>query len=523
MRSIAFAWTAMLALLAAGAAHAQTFPDDDPVLEEIWTEGTEGSRVEALAQALLDSIGPRLVGSPGHAAAVDWIVETYEGWGIDAREEAYGTWLGWRRGITHVDLVAPRVRSLEGTMLAWSVGTDDPVEGPVVAFPDVASRAGFEAWLPSVEGAFVLVSRPEPTCRPRESWEEWAGEDGAAAIEAARKAAEEAWRERLARAGLEDPRALPRRIAAAGARGVVSAGWSGGWGTGKVFGARTDRAPSIHLACEDYGLVWRLVEHNQGPRLRLEAEAEDLGEVPVHNAIGEIRGTERPDEFVVLSAHLDSWDAASGATDNGTGTVVMMEAMRILRAVLPDPRRTILAGHWGGEEQGLNGSRAFAEDHPEVVEGIQALFNQDNGTGPVQEISMQGLVEAGEAFAGWFASIPEEITGHVELRIPGTPGGGGTDSASFVCHGATAFTLFSEPWDYWTYTWHTNRDTYDKLAFDAVRENAILVAMLAYLASEDPERVPWTRREVLPPARDGSPGSWPACRAAERDSERGVR
>jgi carboxypeptidase Q len=105
----------------------------------------------------------------------------------------------------------------------------------------------------------------------------------------------------------------------------------------------------------------------------------------------------------MLSAHFDSWDGASGATDNGTGTIIMMEAMRILRQVYPNPRRTILAGHWGGEEQGLNGSRAFVADNPRIVEGVQVLFNQDNGTGRIAHISMQGFGRTGPFFERWLA------------------------------------------------------------------------------------------------------------------------
>ena len=169
-------------------------------------------------------------------------------------------------------------------------------------------------------------------------------------------------------------------IEAAGAAGVVTARWSNDWGANRIFSASTTRIPSLHLSCEDFGLVHRLASNDQGPRLRLDAESEFLGEVPVYNVVGELRGTELPDEYVLLTAHLDSWDGASGATDNGTGSTMMMEAMRILKEVHPQPRRTILVAHWGGEEQGLIGSGAFAEDHPEVVDGLQAAFNQDNGT-----------------------------------------------------------------------------------------------------------------------------------------------
>src|SRR5687768_17907503 len=126
----------------------------------------------------------------------------------------------------------------------------------------------------------------------------------------------------------------------------------------------------------------------------------------------------------MLSAHFDSWNKSSGATDNATGTVTMLEAMRILKQAYPRPKRTILVGHWGGEEQGLNGSRAFMADHPEIVSGLQSLFNQDNGTGRVTAISTSGLVNAGEWFGRWLARVPTEITRHITLGVPGNPPGG---------------------------------------------------------------------------------------------------
>jgi hypothetical protein len=515
--AVAAALLAAAALVRPVPLAAQSFATDDPVLRRIWEEGMERSQVEALAQTLLDSIGPRLTGSPGLRAAQEWAVATYRRWGIEARNEQYGTWRGWRRGITHIDLLRPRVRTLEGTMLAWSPGTRGPVTGPVVALPDVRSPAEFEAWLPQAKGKFVLVSFPQPTCRPDENWERWATPESLERMQVARRAALEAWNARIRATGVPE-RELPARLERAGALGILTSRWSQGWGVNKVFDARTERVPSLDLSCEDYGLLFRLAERNQGPVIRVEAEAEFLGEVPVFNTIAVLPGTERPDEYVLLSAHFDSWDGASGATDNGTGTVTMMEAMRLLKAAYPNPKRTILAGHWGGEEQGLNGSRAFAADHPEIVAGLQALFNQDNGTGRVTTISMQGLVDAGAHFGRWLARVPQEITRHITLGLPGTPGGGGSDYASFICHGAPAFSLSSLGWDYGTYTWHTNRDTFDKIAFDDVKNNAVLTAMLAYLAAEDPERVPRERRILPSDPRSGEPREWPACRPARRSA-----
>ncbi|NUP54254.1 MAG: peptidase M28, partial [Gemmatimonadaceae bacterium] len=143
----------LLALVAAPlVAHAQTFATADPVLRRIWTLGMDSSRTYDLAQTLMDSIGPRLTGTPQQKAGNDWLVKTYQSWGIDARNERYGTWRGWRRGVTHVDLVSPRVRTLEGTMLAWSPGTKGAVQASVVVLPDIHSAAEFERWLPDVRG-----------------------------------------------------------------------------------------------------------------------------------------------------------------------------------------------------------------------------------------------------------------------------------------------------------------------------------------------------------------------------------
>jgi hypothetical protein len=498
------------------AATAQTFPTDHPTIRRIWVEGMDSSQVYPLAQVLLDSIGPRLTGSPGYAAAIEWAMGRYERWGVQAKKEQYGTWIAWERGITHADLIAPRVRTLEAMMLAWSPGTNGPVEGDVVILPDVPGSQEFDAWLSKARGRFVLISPPEPTCRADQQWEEFATPETFARMKAERDTAREAWLDRTRRIG----RGYTRRLEQAGAVGILSSRWSRGWGVNKVFSAPTDEIPALDLSCEDYGLVYRLAQNNQSPRMRLSAEAEFHGEGPMFNVIAELRGTEKPDEYVVLSAHLDSWDGASGATDNGTGTVTMMEAMRILRKVYPHPKRTILVGHWGGEEQGLIGSRAFVEDHPDVLEGLQAAFNQDNGTWRVEYIKMQGLSEAGGHFGRWFGQIPVEIKRHVTLDIPGTPEFGGSDHMSFLCHGAPGFRLQSSYPEYRQYTWHTNRDTFDKLVFDDLKNNATLTAMLVYLASEDPERVPRTRRVLPIDTRTGQQMQWPPCRPPRRSWSR---
>lgn len=494
---------------------AQQFPTDDPVIRSIWKEGTDRSRVYPLAQTLTDSLGPRLTGTPGSEAAAAWTMEMYGRWGIDAHVEDYGTWQGWQRGITHVDLVEPRVRSLNAIALAWSPGTEGVVSGEAVVLPAVSSPAELETFLGTVEGKFVLLSAGQPTCRTQESWEEHATAESLQRMAELQVATRLEWAERIEATGM-GARELAKTLEEAGAAGMLTTRWTGGWGTHRVFGSWTEQVPTVGLDCEDYGTVFRLAENRQGPVLEVEIEAEDLGQVEVGNVIATIPGTELPDEYVLLSAHFDSWDGASGATDNGTGTITMMEAMRILKAVLPRPKRTIMVGHWNGEEQGLNGSRAFAADHPEIVEGLQALFNQDNGTGRVVRISMHGFTDAATFFGDWFSAIPSAITGDIDLTIPGRPFGGGSDYASFVCAGAPAFNLGSLGWDYGPYTWHTNRDTFDKIVMDDLRNNAVLTAMLAYLASEDDRRIPRSRRVLPVDPRTGEQREWPTCRDADR-------
>jgi carboxypeptidase Q len=189
----------------------------------------------------------------------------------------------------------------------------------------------------------------------------------------------------------------------------------------------------------------------------------------------------------------------------------MLEAMRILKRVGYTPKRTILAGHWGGEEQGLNGSRSFAKDHPDIVTGLHALFNQDNGTGRVVNMSASGLVSADTVLKGYIAQLPSELSQWIRYSGVGSPAGGGSDHASFVCSGAPGFSLGALSWDYGFTTWHTNRDTFDKIVVDDLKQNATLAAMLIYLASEDPTFMKRVKLDPLPAGPSGTPGAWPAC------------
>ena len=511
------------ATLSPAIAGAQTFRSADSVIRKMWQVGMEQSQTETLAQVLVDSIGPRLSGTAGFQSAVDWLERTYKAWGVPARQERYGTWRGWRQGTVHMQLIAPRAQNLEVELLAWSPGTGNrPVEGSVVVIPELADSNAARQWLGTLRGKFVLVSSPEIMCRAPQELERYARRETITNLNTRRVETQRAIGARfraLAPANVEPQdmnRAVYARLDSAGVIGVASLTWSQGWGVNKIFGANTRRAPSVDLSCEDYGLLYRLASKNQGPRVRLTVDAEAMpAEVPMFNVVAELRGTELPNEYVLLSAHLDSWHGATGATDNGTGTITMLEAMRILKEAYPRPRRTIIAGHWGGEEQGTIGSRSFAEDHPEVVNGLQVAFNQDNGTWRVEILEAQGFLKAGANLAKWVAQLPAEMTDSVRLQVPGPQANTGSDHTSFVCRPAPAFRLQSSYSEYRQYTWHTNRDTYDKIVFDDLKNNATMAAMLAYAASEDPER---TSRELstLPSLPNGQPRPWPRCGTAQR-------
>ncbi|HLR91116.1 MAG TPA: M20/M25/M40 family metallo-hydrolase [Balneolaceae bacterium] len=485
------------------------------VVDAIVKEATENSQLEKLAYKLTDFIGPRLVGTPQMQHAHDWAVEQFNEWGIEAENQQYGEWDGWVRGITHIDMVSPRVVSLNGQQLAWSPATGpEGITAELEILPMVENQAEFDAWLESIDGKIILVSQPQITGRPDYNWEEFATEESFERMKEKRSELTREWQENLRNIGYG--RELNQKLEEAGAVAIFQSYWSQGFGANKIFGANTKTAPVVDLSLEDYGMLYRMVQNGDIPEVYLRTESEDLGKVPTFNTIATIPGGEKADEYIVLSAHYDSWDGGTGATDNATGSITMLEAARILKKVYPNPKRTIVVGLWGGEEQGLNGSAAFVEDNPEIAANLQALFNQDNGTGRVVNINGQGFLHSYEFLQRWLAAVPGEYRNHIQTTFPGTPSSGGSDHASFIAAGAPAFFLSALNWSYYNYTWHTNIDTYDKIVFDDVRNNAILTAILAYMASEDPESFPRDRAVLPLNPRTGEQMNWPGPRTPNR-------
>ena len=495
----------------------------DEVVEKMIDEVYNNSQVEKLSHELFDVIGPRLVGTPQMKNAHDWAVNKYESWGIKSYLHEWGVWRGWERGITHIDMLKPRVRTLAGRQLAWSPSTSKRgVTAELTKVPQINNKEDFDEWLKTVKGKFILVSQNQITGRPDSQWEEYSTEESFEKMKKDRDKISEDWYSNIRKSGY-GYRDISKAFEDAGAVGLISSYWSKAFGANKVFSARTDKIPNVDLNLEDYTMLYRMVENGIKPTVKIISTSIEHGVVPTFNTIAEIKGVEKPNEYVILSAHFDSWDGSQGTTDNGTGTIVMMEAMRILKKFYPNPKRTIMVGHWGSEEQGLNGSRAFVEDYPKIVENTQAVFNQDNGTGRVVSISGQGFLNSYDYLSRWLSAVPQDVTKHIETDFPGMPGSGGTDHASFVAAGVPAFNLSALDWEYWNYTWHTNLDSYDKIVFDDLKNNVILTAILAYKASEDNEKSSRERR-ILPKSsinpRTGRPmrsRGWPSVRKPNRD------
>jgi hypothetical protein len=268
---------AALALLAAPLA-AQDFPTGDPLIKQIYDEGMQRSQAWHFGQVLMDSIGPRLTGSPGARSANDWIVKTYAAMGISAKNEQWGTWRDWTRGLSRAELITPRLKNLEGIVIPYSPGlSPSGVIAEAVMLPpasETKDSAGFVAWAKSMKGKIVLTSFPQTSCRPDSAWIFWSGDRGSyTAMRAQRDSASREFTSRTAPLGRSARTILPQILEQAGAVALIGSSWSGGWGTNKMQSiSRTSTIPQFDLSCEDYGLVARLAANNMHPTVRLFAD-----------------------------------------------------------------------------------------------------------------------------------------------------------------------------------------------------------------------------------------------------------
>jgi len=257
--------------------------------------------------------------------------------------------------------------------------------------------------------------------------------------------------------------------------------------------------PAVEMATEDLNRITRLLQAGKQVKIEMEINNEfHATDSTAYNVIAEIPGTDLKDETVMLGAHIDSWHAATGATDNAAGVAVMMEAVRILKELGVKPRRTIRIALWSGEEQGLHGSRNYVKNHfgdaatmklkPEQAK-VSAYFNLDNGAGKIRGIYAQSNDEAVPIFEAWLA--PFKTLGAETVAIRNT---GSTDHIPFDAIGIPGFQFIQDPLEYGSRTHHTNMDTYDRVNKSDLQQAAIIVASFVYNTAMREERLP--RKEL---------------------------
>lgn len=532
---------AVLAGLAIAGAPAVTSEKIDPeVNARIRAEAENNSRIMRTMHYLTDVHGPRLTGSPNYKAAAEWTVKQMSEWGFtNGRLEPFdfvnadGTPRdGWLNERFAGHILAPVKDNLVGEVLAWTPSTKGTVIADAVHVvpPTRPTQAELDAWItemtPKVTGRIALVGTharvpvnltPPPLRRN--------DDDLRRQLDPNAQPAEGRGRGRGAGRGNEPPdptRLSPQAVTAAVNAMVMHAAVrvnDAGRDHGQIRAFQnntydvTKAPPTVVLRNEDYGRITRLLANGTPVRLEFTIVNRTFPAEKSYNAVAEIRGTDKADEVVMLGGHLDSWHAATGATDNAIGVAVMMEAARIIKALGIQPRRTIRVALWGGEEQGLLGSKAYVKEHFGTAENpkpewftFNGYLNVDSGTGRIRSSSVFGPPEAATVLREIFK--PFEDLGMMGAAATTSRRSGGTDSTSFNEAGLPGIGLSQDPIEYQTYTWHTNLDTYERIIEEDVKKSAAIIASAIYHLAMRDEMLPRFSKEAMPapPAPAGAGG-----------------
>jgi carboxypeptidase Q len=503
-----FATTAVLAAIAVLPLAAQwplTEKLDFDAIYRIKDEGFQRSKVMEIESYLTDVYGPRLTGSPEIKEAADWTEKTMKTWGLaNVHQESWPFGRGWQNHKTIALAVAPRAYPLIAYPKAWTPGTNGPVtaEATIAVVDD---ESDFDKFRGKLRGKFVLASAMrdvpahfDPLGR-RFTDEELvglskqppAGGRGRGNFNQAQE-----FNRKRAQFFLDE-----------GVAGVLDFGRGDG-GTVFVQGApgvsRDPAGPAqpvqVTLAVEHYGRIWRTLEKKIPVTLTMDIENKFFDQdLNAFNIVGELPGTDKADELVMLGAHFDSWHSGTGATDNAAGSAVMLEAIRILKESGVKLRRTVRIGLWGGEEQGLLGSKAYVKDHfgdPETMQlkpehaKLAGYFNVDNGTGAIRGVYLQGNEAVAPIFQAWME--PFRNLGMTTLAIRNT---GGTDHLSYDAVGLPGFQFIQDEVEYNSRTHHSNMDVYERVQAQDMMRNAVIVASFVYHAANRDEKLP---RKPLP-------------------------
>lgn len=489
-------------------------------------EAFHRSQVMQTLGELTDGIGPRLTNSPSMARANAWARGKFSAWGLsNPRDESMGEFgRGWEFTGASAQLLAPRAFPLRVVPKAWTPGTNGPVEGEAVA-AKLAAKEDLDKFRGKLRGKIVLLDdaraykpadKADFSRHTEATLEEMTGFTVPGDDDRPRAERVQEFRKRM-----EFTKALNAFLVEEGALATVSiSGWDNGivrvGGGGSRKAGESVGVPAVVMSAEHYNTLMRALKREAPVRLRLAMDARftDEADKPGYNTLAEIPGTgPHRDEVVMIGAHMDSWHAGAGAADNGAGVAVVMEAMRILKAIGARPDRTIRVALWTGEEQGLLGSAAYVAEHfaryPEPsdpaekelparlrtdkgtlqrtqqYERLSAYFNLDNGGGRIRGIYAQENLAAAPVFAAWLA--PWNDVGATTVTQRNT---GSTDHVSFDQVGLPGFQFVQDALDYGTHVHHSDMDTIDHIVPEDLKQASAIVASFAYNAAMRPQKMP---------------------------------
>jgi carboxypeptidase Q len=498
----------LLCLLVPSLLFAQPAKVDMVMMQKIKAEEKDHSQITMIAHNLTDVCGPRLTNSPGYKRALTWVTKTFKEWGLqNAGPEAWGEFgLGWTTDHSYLVLKQPYYQPIIAYPVAWTNGTKKPVTASVVLL-DKFDSASIDKMGDSLKGKIVMVKAENIDLRSAFTAYATRYEDSVLDKMGDKyMLTKEQINSMLPYFVTEYKTKL--YLQSKGAAGLLSSSYGSRDGTIFVDGtpahAKGYAAPlaEMQIAREDFLKLQRLAEDKKNVVLDMDVQntfyTDDL---TGHNMVGEIAGTDAAlkNQVVMLGGHLDSWHSATGATDNAAGCIVMMEAMRILKTLGVQPRRTIRIALWGGEEQGLLGSFGYVKKHfgdpkdmnlkPEQQK-ISAYYNLDNGSGKIRGIFLQNNEKVRDIFKAWLEPFAD--MGATGITASNT---GSTDHLSFDAVGIPGFQFIQDPLEYETRTHHSNMDTFDHLSIEDLKQAAAIVAAFVYNTAMRDEMMP---RKPLP-------------------------
>ncbi len=497
---------------------------DLQTMTRIRYEGFHDSKVMEYASGLMDSIGERLTGSPNMKRANEWTRDQLTAMGLtNSHLEAWGPFgRGWANQYVNVRMTSPDVVTLLAYPKAWTPGTNGVVQGKCIRV-NIDKKEDFDKYKGKLAGMIVILgSDPEVKPITEAPYKRLTDDDLAKLAEYQIPPDHPPFNFATFIKRQQFTKDLNQFFADEKVLAVVDR-YRGTSGGGTVFvqsggsykSGETTAVPQLVVAIEQWTRIARLLDQKKDVSLELNVTNTFYDDDPMqYDTIAEIPGTDKKDELVMLGAHLDSWHAGTGATDNGAGTIVMMEAMRILKALDIHPRRTIRIGLWSGEEEGLLGSQGYVEHHfgsrphmdsepgmkdmptllrreagdvtvkPEQAK-VSAYFNVDNGTGKIRGVHLQENAAVAPIFEAWME--PFRDLGMTTLTMRNT---GGTDHLSFDAVGIPGFQFIQDPIEYETRTHHSNMDVYDRLQPDDLKQISVIVAGFVYDAAMRDQMLP---------------------------------